>query len=189
MVDTSLNKKYTAKEGGNIDFSPIPDGVYLARVKEVTPWTAKTQNIKVTKRDEDGKAILDDNGEPVKELVPNCTFYNCNVKMEIIGGAYDGRLVFHNLTTHPNAPFNIPNFLYGIGLQEISASEIQEQTKGLECNIDVYTDKYEKTVQDKETGLDKIEEKFINRIKSFKRTTNTAAENPTNETEIEDFGF
>ena len=106
--------------------------------------------------------------------------------MEIIGGAYDGRIVFHNLTTHPNMDFNIPNFLYGIGLQEIAASEIQEKCKGLVCDIDVFTDKYEKTVQDKDTGLDKIEERFINKVKSFKQIP---AENPNNEAESEDFGF
>lgn len=186
MVDTSLNKRYIAKEGGNLDFSPIPDGVYKARVKEVTPWTAKTQNIKVIQRDENGKALLDEKGEQLRELVPNCTFYNCTVKMEIIGGAYDGRLVFHNLSTHPNMPFNIPNFLYGIGLQEISASEIQEKTKGLICEIDVFTDKYEKTTQDKVTGLDKVEEKYINKVKSFKQIP---AETPNNEIATEDFGF
>ena len=186
MVDTSLNKKYTAQEGGNMDFSPIPDGVYRARVKEVTPWTAKTQTIKVYQKGEDGKVLTDEKGNKVTETVPNCTFYNCTVKMEIIGGSYDGRIVFHNLTTHPNMDFNIPNFLYGIGLQEIAASEIQEKCKGLVCDIDVFTDKYEKTVQDKDTGLDKVEEKFVNKVKSFKQVT---AENPNNEEETEDMGF
>ena len=186
MVDTSLNKKYTAKEGGSLDFSPIPDGIYKARVKEVTPWEAKTQNIKVIQRDENGKALLDDKGDKVTEVVPNCTFYNCNVKMEIIGGAYDGRMVFHNLSTHPNMPFNIPNFLYGIGLQEIAASEIQEKTKGLICDIDVYTDSYDKTIQNKDTGLDETQKKYINRIKSFKKVEN---QNPNAEIETEDMGF
>lgn len=186
MVDTSLNKRYTAKEGGNLDFSPIPDGTYRARVKEVTPWTAKTQNIKVIQRDENGKALLDDKGEQIRELVPNCTFYNCSVKMEIIGGAYDGRLVFHNLSTHPNMPFNIPNFLYGIGLQEIAASEIQEKCKGLVCDIDVYTESYEKTVQNKDTGLDEIVSKPINKVKTFKKVID---ENPNTDIETEDMGF
>lgn len=186
MVDTSLNKKYTAKEGGNLDFSPIPDGVYRARVKEVTPWTAKTQTIKVYQKDENGKVLTDEKGNRVTETVPNCTFYNCTVKMEIIGGAYDGRIVFHNLTTHPNMDFNIPNFLYGIGLQEIAASEIQEKAKGLVCDIDVITNSYEKTVQDKDTGLDKVETKYINHVKSFKKVID---QNPNNEITTEDFGF
>jgi hypothetical protein len=186
MVDTSLNKKYTADNRGAMDFSPLPDGIYRARVKEVTPWEAKTQNVKVIVKDENGKAVTDEKGEKVRELVPNCTFYNCTVKLEIVGGAYDGRIIFHNLTTHPNMDYTIPNFLYGIGLQEVAASEVQEKTKGLLCDIDVYTDNYEKTVQDKETGLDKVEVKYVNRVKSFKQIP---AENPNAEIETQDFGF
>lgn len=186
MVDTSLNKKYTAKEGGAIDFSPIPDGLYRARVKEITPWTAKTQTVKVFQKDEKGKVLTDEKGNKITETVPNCTFYNCNVKMEIIGGAYDGRIVFHNLTTHPNMDFNIPNFLYGIGLQEIAASEIQEKCVGLICDIDVFTDSYDKTVQNKETGLDETEKKYVNKVKAFKQVID---ENPNTEIETEDMGF
>lgn len=186
MIDTSLNKKYTAKEGGNLDFSPIPDGIYRARVKEITPWEAKTQTIKVIQRDENGKALVNEKGDKVTESVPNCTFYNCNVKMEIVGGMYDGRVVFHNLTTHPNMPFSIPNFLYGIGLQEVAASEIQEKCKGLLCDIDVYTDSYDKKVQNKDTGLEEVQKKYINRVKSFKKVP---TENPNADIDTEDMGF
>ena len=92
MVDTSLNKRYTAKEQVAVDYSPIPDGEYRVRVKEVGPWTAKTQNIKVIQRDEDGKALVDEKGDKITELVNNCTFYNTNVKLEIVGGAYDASI-------------------------------------------------------------------------------------------------
>lgn len=186
MVDTSLNKRYTAEEGGAPDFSPIPDGIYRARVKEVAPWESKTQNVQVIQKDENGKAITNEKGEKVRELVPNCTFYNCTVKMEIVGGAYDGRIVFHNLTTHPNMDYTIKNFLYGLGLQEISASEIQEKTKGLTCDIDVFTDSYDKTVQNKETGLDEVQKRYVNHVKSFKKIESAI---PNAEIETEDYGF
>ena len=185
MVDTSLNRKYTAREGVSMDFSPIPDGEYTARVKEVTPWTDKTQNIKVIQRDEEGKALVDEKGEQIRELQENCTFYNATVKMEIIGGAYNGRIVFHNLSTHPNMPFNIPAYLYGIGMNELSASEIQEKTKNRVCLIDVITESYDKTVQNKDTGLDEIEKKYINKVKNFKQLP---AEQPNNDVE-EDLGI
>lgn len=178
MVDTSLNKKYEAREGVNTDFSPIPDGEYLVRIKEVTPWKAETKNIKVIQRDENGKALVDEKGDKITELVPNCTFYNCTVKLEVVGGAYDGRLIFHNLSTHPNMPFQIPAFLYGIGLKELYASEIPEKTKGLTCLVDVVTESYDKTVQNKETGLDEVQKKYINRVKSFKEPQTNEA--PTN---------
>ena len=184
MVDTSLNKRYVAKEGVNIDYSPIPDGEYTARVKEVGKWEPATKTIKVIQRDENGRAIKDEKGNNVTETVQNCTFYNCNVKMEIVGGAYDGRIVFHNLSTHPNMPFAIPAFLYGIGLQELAAADIQEKTVGKLCLVDVYTDSYEKKVQNKDTGLDDVETKYINRIKNFKQLP---SEQPNND--VDDLGI
>lgn len=181
MIDTSLNKKYVAREGQALDFSPIPDGEYTLRVKEVSPWKPVTKNIKVIQRDEVGNALTDEKGDKVTELVNNCTFYNCNVKLEVVGGAYDKRLIFHNLSTHPNMPFNIPAFLYGLGMKELAASEIQEKTIGKLCLGNVFTDSYEKTVQNKDTGLDEKEVKYINRVKSFKQIPATIPNNDINE--------
>lgn len=185
MVDTSLNKKYTARKGVDIDYSPIPDGEYTVRVKEVSPWKSETKNIKVIQRDENGKALKDEKNVNITELQNNCTFYNCNAKLEIVGGEYDGRLIFHNLSTHPNMPFQIPAFLYGLGVSELSASEIQEKTKGLMCLANIYTDSYDKKVQNKDTGLDEIKPTYINRVKSFKQLPATK---PNNDIE-EDLGI
>ena len=186
MVDTSLNKRYTAREGVAVDFSPIPDGTYKARVKEVTPWKSETKNIKVILRGEDGKALVNEKGDKLTELHNNCTFYNANVKMEIIGGEYDGRLVFHNLSTHPNMPFNIPAYLYGIGMNELSASEIQEKTKDKICLIEVITESYDKKVQNKDTGLEETEKKYVNKVKNFKQLP---AEEPNNDLTNMDLGI
>lgn len=170
MVDTSLNRSYTAREGAPMEFTLIPDGTYRAKVKEVTPWTPKKQNIKVIQRDEEGKALIDEKGDKVTELVNDCEFYNCTVKMEIVEqGDYKGRIIFHNLSTHPNMPFNIPAFLYGIGMKELMASEIQSKTINKECLIEVYTDSYTKDVEDKETGMVEKVKKEINRINYFKQ--------------------
>lgn len=185
MVDTSLNKRYEAKEGATMDFGPIPDGEYTARVKEVTPWKSETKNIKVISRDENGKALVNEKGEKITELVNNCTFYNCNVKMEIVGGAYDGRIIFHNLTTHPNMPFQIPAFLYGLGMESLFASEIQEKTKGKMCLIDVTTESYDKKVQNKDTGLEELQQKLVNRVKNFKKLP----ESLPNNYDMEDLGI
>lgn len=186
MVDTSLNRKYEARENVNMDFGPIPDGEYKVRVKEITPWKSETKNIKVIQRDENGKALTDEKGDKITELVNNCTFYNCSVKLEVIGGAYDGRIIFHNLSTHPNMPFQIPAFLYGIGMSELYASEIQEKTKGKMCLVDVVTESYDKKVQNKETGLDEIQKKLINRVKSFKKLPDDL---PNNDNELNDLGI
>lgn len=181
MVDTSLNKRYTARENQVVDYSPIPDGEYTARVKEVSPWTAQTKTIKVIQRDENGRALKDDKDNNITETQENCTFYNCNVKLEIVGGSYDGRIIFHNLSTHPNMPFAIPAYLYGLGLQELAASEIQEKTINRLCLIDVYTDSYDKKTTNKDTGLEETEKKFINRVKTFKQLPDELPNNDIDE--------
>lgn len=182
MVDTSLNKKYTAKESVAMDYSPIPDGLYRAKVKEVSPWKKETKTIKVIQRDENGNALKDEKGNNITETVQNCEFYNCSVRMEITEGQYSGRLVFHNLSTHPNMPFSIPAFLYGLGVSELAAGEIQDNVPGKECLIDVITETYTKTVQNKETGLDEEQEKQINKVKNFKQL-------PDQDIEINDMGI
>ena len=169
MVDTSLNRKYEAKEGVQLDFSPIPKGEYTIRVKEISPWKEEIKNIKVIQVDENGKALLNEKGEKITTLENNCKFYNCNVKFEVVGGEYDGRLVFHQLTTHPNMSFNIPAYLYALGLNELSASEIQTETLNKMCLANVVIDTYDKHIQNKETALDEIVKKEVNHIKSFKQ--------------------
>lgn len=182
MVDTSLNKRYVAKEGVSMDYSPIPDGLYKARVKEVSPWKKETKTIKVIQRDENGNALKDEKGNNITVTVQNCEFYNCSVRMEITEGQYSGRLIFHNLSTHPNMPFSIPAFLYGLSVSELAAGEIQDNVPGKECLIDVITETYTKTVQNKETGLDEEQEKQINKVKNFKQL-------PDQDIEINDMGI
>ena len=168
MVNTGLDNKYTANEGGQTNFEPIPDGEYQLRVKEIDPWKKSTKTIKVILRDDNGNALKDEKGNNQTETINNCEFYNCNVKFEIVGGPYDGRVVFHNLTTHPNMTWAIPNFLYALNLKELTASQIQSTCIGKECIGNVYTDTYEKTIQNKETGIDEVVERTVNRIKSLK---------------------
>lgn len=179
MINTSLDKKYTAKEGGQLNFEPIPDGEYHLKVKEIEPWKETIKTIKVIQRDESGNAIKDTEGKNLTETIPNCKFYNCNVKFEVVGGEYNGRLIFHNLTTHPNMDWAIPNFLYALGLKDLTASQIQSVCLNKECIGNVYTDTYEKVVQNRETGIDETVQREVNRIKSLK-----PLETPNNETEL-----
>ena len=181
MINTSLDRKYTAKEGGQINFDPIPEGGYRLKVKEIEPWKASIKTIKVNVRDENGNVIKDEKGNNVTETVPNCEFYNCTAKLEVVGGAYNGRVIFHNLTTHPNMDFNIPNFLYALGVPELSAGQVQTYCKDLECLGNVYIDSYKKIVQNKDTGIDEEQVKHINRIKSLKplNTPNKPSQNMT----------
>lgn len=165
MVDTSLKKNYKAK--AVTSFEPIPEGYYLARVKEITEWKSETKDIMVIQKDENGEKILDERGKEIREKIANCKFYNCIAKLEIMDGEHTGRIIFHNLTTHPNMDFSIPNYLYGIGEESLAPSDIQE-TVGKVCQINVIIDTYMKTVQNKDTGIDEQIPRTVNRIKSFK---------------------
>lgn len=182
MVNTGLDRKYVAKEGGQTNFDPIPEGDYRLRVNSIEPWKSTTKTISVILKDENGNVLKDEKGNDITETVPNCEFYNCIVKFEVVGGEYNGRLIFHNLTTHPNIDWNIPNFLYALGVPELSAGQIQNSCKNLECEGHVFIDSYDKTVQNKETGIDEIVKKSINRIKSLKplNTPNNNSQNMTN---------
>lgn len=177
MVNTGLDRKYVASSRGALNYDPVPDGEYRLRVKEVDPWKESKKTIQVIQKDENGNVLKDANGKNLTETVKDCVFYNCNVKFEIVGGEFDGRLIFHNLTTHPNMNWSIDNFLYAIGVQELSASQIQTSVIGRECLGTIYTDSYVKTTQNKDTGLDEEVERKINRIKSLKPLNNPQTNN------------
>lgn len=177
MVNTGLDVKRTARAGGQLNYDPLPDGDYRIRVKEIDPWKMSKKNIKVILRDENGNALKDEKGENLTEMVNDCEFYNCNVKFEVVGGEFNGRTIFHNLTTHPNMSWSIDNFLYALGIEELSASQLQKECIGLECDATIFTDTYNKTVQNKETGIDEIVERKINRVKSLRPLKNLETNN------------
>ena len=173
MVNTSLDRKYRASQRGSFNYEPLPDGDYKVKVVEIEPWKESVKTIQVIKREENGQPIKDEKGKNVTETVNNCVFYNCKVKFEVVEGEYKGRFIFHNLTTHPNMDWSIDNFLYAIGVPEITAGQIQANCVGKTCIGNVYTDTYTKTTQNKETGLDEEVERKINKFKSLKPLNNS----------------
>lgn len=182
MID--LNKKYTARKDTGLDFSPAPEGDYVLRVLEVKPWEAKKpQNIQVIQRDENGRAIKDDKGKNVTELEEGVIVYNSFVTFEIAEGDQAGKRVFHNLTTHPNAPFSISSFLYGLGVETMAAADIPTQTVGKYAYAKIFIDTYEKQVQDKDTGLMETAIRESNKIKHFLKLPENYTNTPTNSSE------
>jgi hypothetical protein len=179
MID--LNKPIKAEKGQDVDFSPAPKGEYTIRVREIKPWTAKTQDIKVIQRDENNRALKDEKGQNVTVLEKNLTIHSCLVTFEIVGTEQEGKRIFHNLTTHPNAPFSIPSFLYGLGIPELAASQIQTTCVGMMClgNVDIET--YDKKIVDQNTGLETFVEVPKNVIKSFKALPNELPKSDGNE--------
>lgn len=185
MVNTSLDKKYEAKESTMQEFELLAEGKYTVRVKEISPWKEQTKDIKVILRDEKGNALLDENGEKKTEMVKDCKYYNCLVRFEVVGGKYEGRLLFHNLTTHPNMSYSIGAFLYALDESSLAASEIPTVCVGKCCEAVVTKGKYIKKVTDKDTGIETEEEKEKNEIKYLNKLPKTDTTDPTNV--IEDF--
>lgn len=131
-----LNAKVEGTRPTN-DFSPIPEGQYLVKVVQIKPWKALTKTIMVNTRDERGRLVRDESGNLVKEQVKDFTFYNADVRLEVLEGDYKGRLLFTSLTTHPNAEFITKNFLYAVGVSEITLNQIQTKCVGLKLIVDV----------------------------------------------------
>lgn len=185
MVNTGLDVKRTARAGGQINYDPIPDGDYRLKVKEIDPWKKTTKTVQVIQKDENGYAMKDENGKNITETVTNCEFYNCNVKFEVVGGEHNGRIIFHNLTTHPNMDWSIDNFLYALGFEELSASQIQSVCVGRMCDATIYKDTYTKKVQNKDTGIDEDVLKEINRVKSLRPLKTEETSVATNLTDLD----
>lgn len=166
MVD--LNKTYKADKGQDLDFSPAPEGYYELRVKEIKPWKETIKDVAIIQRDEKGKALKDDKDKNITEMSKNHKIYNAQVVFEIVGGEHDGKRIWHNISTHPNTPYSIPSFLYGLGVRELAASKIQETCVGMMCEAKVAIETYDKKEVDKDTGIETITKVPKNVIKSFK---------------------
>lgn len=183
MID--LNTKVKAREDKGFDLTPAPEGDYVLRVKKIDDWKANNPaTIMVIQRDSSGKALKDDKGKNITVKEDNVIVYNCKVQLEIIEGEHKGKIIFHNLTTHPNAPFNIPGFLYGLDMKELMASEIQKECLGKLCAAKVIIEEYDKKVEDKETGLTTTVKTPINRVGNFKQLVGYKEE-PTSKSEFE----
>lgn len=153
----NLNTKVKAEKSSGVDFSiPVPEGEYTCRVHEIKPWKERTV----------AKITLSKTGE---ELT-NVKIYNCGVVLEIVEGEYKGRRLFYNLTTHPNMPWIIPNFVYATGKEELTPAELTTECVGRYVKAVVVIE--EKTIEkeDKSTGLVEEETKKVNTVKTVKES-------------------
>lgn len=175
MINTGLDKKFTGERDiENISdtprsYDPIPEGTYSVRVLEIQPWEKKVKDIYINQRDDKNRLIKDPDGKTVQELVKNVEYYNALMTLELSEGEYQGRRLFTNLTTHPNASFITDNFLYAINAKAMVASEIP--TKALNKTLDVAVEisTYEKKITDENTGLERSETRTKNEVKAFRR--------------------
>lgn len=161
-----LDKKFKAKE--QTVFEELPEGIYTFVVDSIKPWEKKTiKNAKLTVRDENGYPLKDDKNKIIKETVDSLEFYVCNVTLKVLDGKYAGRLVWADLTTHPDAAFITEGFLYAVGEAELMASEIPTKCVGKVLKAETYHNKYEKKITDKDTGLETTETRINTKVKRF----------------------
>jgi len=177
MISTGLDKKFVARpdeapqQETKRTYDPIPEGSYTVKVLEVAPWEKQVKDVYINTRDDKNRPVKDSTGKTVKELVKNVEYYNASITFEIAGGEYQGRRLWSNLTTHPNASFITDNFLFAIGAKEMVASEIPTKTVGKTLDVTVDIVSYERKVVDPETGLPRVEKKTKNEVKQFKKAS------------------
>lgn len=179
MINTGLDTKHKAKEP--VDYSPVPDGTYLCEAVKIDPWEAKKLNVNVIKRDENGYPLKDSKGKNETEMVRDCEFYSANVRFKVLEGEHKGKFIFETITTHPNMQFTISRLLYALGMNELEARDIPKKCINKKCLVTTYIHAYEKKVIDKNTGLDSIEKKEINKVRSLKAAPQSANTEATNE--------
>lgn len=184
--ENALNKKITAKQSTVTNFDPLPKGEYDAIIEKVDDWKQTTRNIFVNKRDERGYVIKDAKGKTIKENVNNATLFEATITFRIIGGEFEGRKLWLDLSTHPDLEFRTEHLLWALGIEEVSLGDIQEKCKDklVKLNVDVTT--YDKKVVDKLTGIETLVPTTKNVIKGFAKSTLVA---DSAATVIEDLGI
>lgn len=167
---TNLNAVVQGKEAKG--FEPLPAGVYDAVVDTIKPWVAKEfKDALINDRDEEGFVIRDENNKTVK-VKADFTAYSSDIVLKITSGDYEGRLIFANITTHPDVSFLLDQFIYAT-VNSCVLAELPEKALGLPVRVNVGVREYVKTVTDPNTALDKEEKRVTNQVKGFYKTNIT----------------
>lgn len=167
ILDLDLNSKVEGKETKN--FEPIPAGVYEAVVANIEPWEAKEFiDVKINKKDESGLVVRDENGN-IEKVDASFTAYSANLRLKIVSGDYEGRIIFANLTTHPDVRFLLDQFVYATVTSCVLA-DLQEKSIDKPLKINVGIKEYPKKYVDPNTAIEKTEIKTKNYVKGFYKT-------------------
>lgn len=164
MID--FGKKVQGKEQKSYDDLPV--GRYTVSVKEIGDWEIKSiKNANIIVRDEDGSMAKDEKGKVKKEIVPLLEYATSKVKLEVVDGEHAGRLIFTNLSTHPDALFVMEGFLFAIDKSEVSLGDVKKECEGEMLDVELNYRTYEKPITDQATGLTITESKKVQDVKKF----------------------
>lgn len=164
-----LNDEVTAVKGvEKSGFPPLPKGNYVVKLKSVGDWKTKHfDRLEANVYDDKYQQVKDANGKPVTELLKDFDIYNTQLCFTVVSPEeYAGRLLFTNITTHPNMPWIVPNFLHAMGVPKLRLSALPTLVGGV-CSVYVIV-KVDKVPSKDEDGLDVETEYIKNEIKGFK---------------------
>ncbi len=175
MIDT-LDQVVVAKESTAGSFDLLPKGEYTVKLLSVSDWKSRELlNFKKIKFDDNFQKMVGPDGKDIIEIVPTVTVFDCDLKFAVVGGDFDGRWVYHRVSTYPNRPWEIPALLSGLGVPALKPSLLNTLV-GTTATVVVDVEAYDKKVVDKDTGMESKEVKEKNVIKRFKAPKVSATE-------------
>lgn len=166
----SLNEDVKASDVvPNTSYEPIPKGDYDLRLVSVSDWKPTVlTNVKVITYTDDFRKAVGADGKDITTIVPSLTIYSANLKFEVVGGDYNGRWIYSNVTTHPNIPWSVPSLLSGLGVPTLKLSQLSTLVDTM-CNAKIDIEINTRKIVDKDTGIESLEAKPRNVIKRFNK--------------------
>lgn len=147
MID--LNTPIQAEERKPMNYDPLPEGEYVVELTEFDDWEIKDGKDKKT-------------GQKLQYAVSA-------IKVTVLTGEYEGRILWDWLTHHPNMPWNTPNFLDAFGGENLPLSRFKELV-GNAAVAHVTIDKNAtKKVTDPDTGEESEEVSPRNNVKYYSK--------------------
>ena len=148
-VGNGTNSGVSSKD---LTWDVVDAGTYPATMVIVYPWKSLTRDTNVRIKDENGRYVKDNNGKFITEFTKDVTWFNTDVVFKINGGEFDNHAVKMSLSTHPNMVGSAKQFLYRMGLLNVSLDDLKDHI-GANGIIEVKTK--DETFVDKTTGLEK----------------------------------
>lgn len=161
-----LNSTVAGVESVEVKRPKVVDGDYDIILVGFDDWKKKTvPSINVIQFDDKMQAIKGADGKNLTETMKNVDIYSAKATFKINGGDFDGVQITEYVTTHPNAPYTLRNFIASFKLDDFPLAQYPDIAEiGLEGyafikNID---EEYSKKTTD-EYGRDSEEKKVANK--------------------------
>ena len=167
IYNIGLDSVVTGKEMEVKSYDILPEGRYIVIVDKIDDWKGKDfDKVEINKRDSDGKVVKDDNGKNVKEKA-SFKAYSADIKLKVVSGEHEGRIIFTNITTHPDVLFLLEGFLYANNKSDILLNKVQKECVGNILEVEVYHKKWDRVKANPQTGVDETLESVKLAVRNF----------------------